>query len=51
MSALIHGEQRQANLLDGEPLEDVEKLKYVGSMFVANGQGTEGISSRINLAR
>ncbi len=27
----------------GEPLEDVEKLKFVGSMFVANGQGTEEI--------
>ncbi len=45
------GEQRQAVLLDGEPLEDVEKFKYLGSMFVANGQGTEEIRSRINLAR
>ncbi len=51
MSALIPGEQRQAVLLDGEPLEDVEKLKFVGSLFVANGQSTEEISSRINLAR
>ncbi len=50
ISALIPGEQRQAVLLDGEPLEDGEKLKYVGPMFVANGQGTEEISSRINLA-
>ncbi len=41
MSAPIPGEQRQAILLDGEPLEDVEKFKYLGSMFVANGQGTE----------
>ncbi len=41
MSALIPGEQRQAVLLDGEPLEDVDKFKYLGSMFVANGQGTE----------
>ncbi len=48
MSALIHGEQC---LLDGEPLEDVDKFKYLGSMFVANGQGTEEIRSRINLAR
>ncbi len=48
MSALIPYEQRQAVLLDGEPLEDVDKLK-LGSMFVANGQGTEEI--RINLAR
>ncbi len=38
-------------LLDGEPLEDVDKFKYLGSMFVANGQGTEEIRSRINLAR
>ncbi len=51
MSALIPGEQRQAVLLDGEPLEDVDKFKYLGSMFVANGQGTEDIRSRINLAR
>ncbi len=51
MSALIPGEQRQAVLLDGEPLEDVDKFKYLGSMFVANGQGTEEIRCRINLAR
>ncbi len=51
MSALIPGEQRQAVLLDREPLEDVDKFKYLGSMFVANGQGTEEIRSRINLAR
>ncbi len=51
MSALIPGEQRQAVLLDGEPLEDVDKFKYLGSMFVANEQGTEEIRSRINLAR
>ncbi len=51
MSALIPGEQRQAVLLDGEPLVDVEKLKYLGSMFVANGQGTEEIYSGNNLAR
>ncbi len=51
MSALIPGEQRQAILLDGEPLKDVEKFKYFGSMFVANGQGTEEIRSRIYLAR
>ncbi len=36
MSALIPGEQRQAVLLDGEPLEDVDKFNYLGSMFVAN---------------
>ncbi len=32
MSALIPGEQHQAVLLDGEPLEDVDKFKYLGSM-------------------
>ncbi len=36
MSALVPVEQRQVVLLDGEPLEDVEKFKYLGSMFVAN---------------
>ncbi len=51
VSALIPGEQRQAVLPDGEPLEDVDKFKYLGSMFVANGQGTEEIRSRIYLAR
>ncbi len=30
---------------------DVVKFKYLGPMFVANGQGTEEIRSRINLAR
>ncbi len=42
---------KQTVLLVGEPLEDVENFKYLGSMFVANGQGTEEIRSRINLAR
>ncbi len=37
MSAHIPGEQRQAVLLDGEPLEDFDKFKHLGSMFVANG--------------
>ncbi len=45
LSALIPGEQRQAALLDGEPLEDVDKFKYLGSMFVADGQGTEESSA------
>ncbi len=51
MSALVPDEQRQAVLLDGEPFECVDKFKYLGLMFVANGQCTEGIRSRINLAR
>ncbi len=50
MSALISGEQRQAVLLDGEPLEDVDKFNYLGSMFVANGQGTKNTRNKINLA-
>ncbi len=33
------------------PLEDVDKFKYLGSMFVANDQDTEEIRSRVNLAR
>ncbi len=37
MSALIPGEQRHAVLLDGEPVEDIEKFKYLGSIFVAKG--------------
>ncbi len=49
--ALIPGEQSQAVLLDGEPLEDVGKFKYPGSMFVANGQDTEEIRGSLNLAR
>ncbi len=40
MSAPIPGEQRQAVLLDGEHLEDVDKFKSLGSMFVTNSQGT-----------
>ncbi len=51
MSALIPGEQRQAVLLDGEPLEDVDKFQRLGSMLVTNGQGTEEIRSRIYIVR
>ncbi len=51
MSARIPGEQHQAVLLDGEPLEDVDKFKYLGSVFVTSGQGTEEVRSRINLPR
>ncbi len=49
MSALIPGEQSQTVLLDGEPLKDVDKFKYIGSFFIASGQGTEEIRSRISL--
>ncbi len=47
ISALIPGEQRQAVMLYAEPLEDVDKFKYLGSMFIANGQGAK----EINLVR
>ncbi len=50
-SALITGEQAQAVLVDGELFEDVGKLKYLGSMLIANGQGTEEIRNRINFVR
>ncbi len=40
MSTIIPGGQRQAVLLDGEPLEDVDKFRYLGSIFAANGQST-----------
>ncbi len=50
MSTLILGEQPQAVLLDGEPLEDVDKFKYLDSIFIANGQSTKQIRSRITAA-
>ncbi len=50
MSALIPGEQRQAVLLDSEPLKGVDKWKFLGFMFATNGQGTEKIRRRVNLA-
>ncbi len=37
MSALIPSEKCQAVLLDGEPLKDVGKFRYLDSMLVANG--------------
>ncbi len=48
MSSHILGKQRQAVLLAGEPLEDVDIFQYVGGMFVRSG--TERIISRVNLA-
>ncbi len=44
MSTLIPGEQRRAVLIDGEPVKDVDKFMYLGSMFVANGQITEEVT-------
>ncbi len=49
MSALIPVEQRQAVLLDGEPIEGVDKFKYLSSMLITSGQSTGEIRSRINL--
>ncbi len=42
MSAVFHGEQRQAVLLDGEPLEHIDEFKCIGSMFVAKQPGHRG---------
>ncbi len=42
--ARIPGEQ-----LDDEPLEDDDKFKYLGLMFVAKGQGTEEIRPELAL--
>ncbi len=50
MSARIPIEQYQAVLLGGSPLENVDKFEYLGPMCVENGQGTEEIKCRINLA-
>ncbi len=36
---------------DEHQTEDIDKFKHLGSMFVANGQDTEEIRSRVNLAR
>ncbi len=50
MSELTLGEQRQAVLLDGQPLEGVVNFKYLAWMFIASGQGTEEVKNSINLA-
>ncbi len=44
MSTLIPGEQRQAVLLDSEPLEDVDKFKHLGSIFVATRRYDAGLT-------
>ncbi len=40
MLAFIPGKKHQATLFDGEPLEDNDKFKYLGSMFVQNSRGS-----------
>ncbi len=51
MSALIPGEQRQSILLQGKPLEDGDKFKYLGSMLIANDQVTKKIEARFAFSR
>ncbi len=48
--ALIPSEHRQTILFDGEPLEGVDKFEYLGSIFIANGQGTKEIRSILSSA-
>ncbi len=48
MSAPIVGEQCQAILLNGD---DVNKFKYLCSMFISIRKGIKAIRGRINLAR
>ncbi len=43
LPALIPGGQHQAVLLEGESLEEVDRLKYLGPMFMANDQAAEVI--------
>ncbi len=50
MLAIISDEQRQAALLDDEPLGEFDKFKHLGSMFIANVQDANEIRRRINLA-
>ncbi len=45
MLAFIPGEQDQAIPPDGESLENIDKFKYLSSMFVQNGQGSGTIRS------
>ncbi len=51
MSAFVTGEQHQAVLLVGEPLEEVNRFKCIDSMFIATGQSTEQIWNSSSLAR
>ncbi len=49
ISTLISDELHLATLFYGEPLEDVDMFRFIGSMFIANGQRTEYIRRRTNL--
>ncbi len=44
MSSLIRGKQRQAALIDGEPLEGFGELKCLSSMFNAKGQSNQKLN-------
>ncbi len=50
-SALIPGAQRLVGLLHDGPQKDVDKFKYLGSMFIAKGQDAEENGITIYLAR
>ncbi len=49
MSTHVPGVQLHAVLLDDEPLQNVDKFKYFGSLLIENDQGTREIS--VNLSR
>ncbi len=51
LSAFIPSEQRQAVLLHGEPLKEVDKFKDIGSTCIAKGQDTDEVRNMIILAR
>ncbi len=44
MLAVISDEQRLNDLIGGVPLEEVDKLKYLEPMFIADGQCTVEIT-------
>ncbi len=48
--ALIPGGEHQAVLLEGESLEEVDRFKYLGPMFIANDQATKVIWTKILIA-
>ncbi len=50
MATLIPNEQRQAVLFDSERLVEVDRFKYSGLMFIANGHCTKKTRSGIILS-
>ncbi len=51
MLAPLPDEQHQAVFLDNEQLEDNDRFKCLGAVFLANGQRTDDVRSWISLAR